>query len=81
MSYNINKPAKYQPNNEHVTYRNPFNGRNTIIELWSNPIGQFTVRAGASSNFSYTGFIPGIESMPDMKEAINRHYTDGKLFI
>lgn len=80
MSYNVNNPDKYQPDNEHVKYRNPLNGRNTIIELWSNPIGQFTVRAGATSDFSYTGFIPDVVNMADMKLAIDKHYTDGKIF-
>jgi hypothetical protein len=80
MSYNINHPIKYQPENEQVTYTNPFNRRKTIVELWNEPIGQFTVRAGADSDYSYTGFIENIVNMDKMKEAIQIHYATGKLF-
>jgi hypothetical protein len=80
MSYNINQPIKYQPENEQVTYTNPFNRRKTIVELWNEPIGQFTIRAGADSEYSYSGFIEGVASMNEMKEAIQTRYATGKLF-
>jgi hypothetical protein len=80
MSYDVNNPSKYLSDNEHVIYRNPFNGRNTIIELWSNPIGQFTVRSGATSDYSYTGFIPDVNDMQAMRTAVKQRYDIGKIF-
>jgi len=72
--------SKYKADNEQITLRNPLNGRNTIVELWANPIGQFMVRAGANSDFSYTGLIKDIADIDQMKIAIQKHYEDGKLF-
>lgn len=72
--------AKYHPDNSQVVYKNLFNGRDTIVELWNNPFGQFTVRAGANSEFSYTGFIPNVTEWLEFRNAIAEKYKSGKLF-
>lgn len=74
------KKDKYHPANVQVYYINPFNGHHTLIELWHDPLGRFTVRAGASSDYSYTGMITGMTSMDDMRRGIEAHYKTGKLF-
>ena len=70
----------YKPDNVQIVLTNPFNSRKTIIELWANPIGQYTVRAGANSDFSYTGLIRNIANMDHMKTAIIEHHNANKVF-
>lgn len=71
---------KYQPDNEQVTLINSLNERETIVELWHKPIGRYTVRAGANSNYSYTEFIPNITDMQQMRSEIIEHHKAGKVF-
>ncbi len=71
---------KIDPNNEQVYYVNPHTGRNTCVELWANPLGHFTIRTGANSDYSYTGLLKGITDMEHMKRAIKEHHSKGELF-
>lgn len=72
--------AKYNADNEQIILINPLNGRKTIVELWHTPIGQYTVRAGANSDFSYTGLIPNVADMNQMRVRIIEHHELGKVF-
>lgn len=72
---------KYKPENEQIILTNPHNGRKTITELWNDDkIGTFTVRAGANSDFSYTGLLLHVTNMEEMKTAIVAYHEEGKLF-
>jgi len=74
------KLEKYHPDNKQISLVNPFNGRKTVIEIWANPLGQYTVRAGASSDFSYTGHVPNMSSIENVEAAIISLHQAGKIF-
>ncbi len=71
---------KYQEDNKQIILTNPFNGRKTIIEMWSNPLGQYTVRAGTHSEYSYTGFIPNVGNMELFEERLHLKHLNKEIF-
>jgi len=76
---NINKYTPYHPDNSQVIVTNPHTGYKTIIEIWANPVGQYTVRAGASSEYSYTGFV-GVSTQLAVKEYLLNPENIHKIF-
>jgi hypothetical protein len=72
--------APFNATNKQITLINPHNNKKTVVEIWANHIGQYTVRAGANSDFSYTGFMTECESIEQVEEKILHAHKEGRIF-
>lgn len=61
-------------------FKNPFNGRSTPVWVFGKIDFSFCVSAGASSEYSYSGFLgKAVANMDAAKEAIDAKYAEGRL--
>jgi len=63
-------------------FQNPHTGRMVPVFVFGKlgEIGSFCVSAGANSEFSYSGFVPGSETLKDVMIYVNFISSCRKLF-
>ena len=63
-------------------FKNPYNNRMVQVYVFGRDgdWGCFSVSAGANSDFSYGGFVPGCETFLDVLDGVEEMAVDGRLF-